>query len=169
MIKTKNYSEYCRLKHDPNYRNVVYNPNTDGLKATHIGHNFDKTRGYYEVAVQEVGYKSGHAVILEAERPKAVGQKSCDGTWDGLPMEIKASAGSSDCNIRESLKHGVDKKITRVMILFYNQGNFDAELFEKGYAAFTGLKFKSPNQYLMYDLILCVQGTKIVQIKKPSC
>lgn len=56
---------------------------------------------------------------------------------------------------------------TKVITKFQNtNGNFSAENFQAGLAKFKGLKGTS--QYKKFDLIYCIQGTDIVQIKKPS-
>ena len=42
-----NRREYERLKADPSYTDVEFNPKNGGLKASHVGHNFDKNGGKY--------------------------------------------------------------------------------------------------------------------------
>lgn len=59
-----NRREYEGLKADANYSDVEFNPKNGGLKATHIEHNFDGDKGWYEQHVQTTGYQSGHSIIL---------------------------------------------------------------------------------------------------------
>ena len=59
--------DYRKYLLDPNYRDVAFNVENSGLKATHVGHNLDKDKGWYETTIQDVGYKYGHSVILEKE------------------------------------------------------------------------------------------------------
>lgn len=59
---------YDRLRRDPDYTDVDFDPKSGGLKATHVRHNFSKSVcSSGELAVQEVGFREGHAVILGDE------------------------------------------------------------------------------------------------------
>ena len=80
----KNPILYGKIIKDKRYKDVSFNENNGGLKATHIGHNLDKTKGWYETLVQEVGYKNGHSGILEEEPQNIYKKKSCEGIWDFL-------------------------------------------------------------------------------------
>lgn len=157
---------YNQLINDPNYTDVHFNKNNGGLKATHIKHNLDRQKGWYEKAVQDVGYKSGHSVILEEEIQNVYRQKSCEGIFDGKPFEIAGAETGTSNNIRNALKHCASKKETKIAVIFFPNGTFSTNAFNDAIAKFNGLK--GTTQYLKFDLIYCIQDDKIVQIKKPD-
>lgn len=41
--RAANHKEYERLSKDKNYKDVAYDEKSGGVKATHVGHNFDKS------------------------------------------------------------------------------------------------------------------------------
>ena len=162
----KNRSLYDKLIKDDKYTDVAFDENNGGLKATHIGHNLDKDKGWYETTIQDVGYKHGHSVILEEEPQNVYKGKSCEGLWDDLKFEVAGAESGTSNNIRNALKHCASKPESKIAVLFFPNGNFSAENFQAGLAKFNGLKGTS--QYKKFDLIYCIQGKEIVQIKKPS-
>ena len=162
----KNRSLYDKLIKDDKYTDVAFDENNGGLKATHIGHNLDKDKGWYETTIQDVGYKHGHSVILEEEPQNVYKGKSCEGLWDNLKFEVAGAESGTSNNIRNALKHCASKPESKIAVLFFPNGNFSAENFQAGLAKFNGLKGTS--QYKKFDLIYCIQGKEIVQIKKPS-
>ena len=162
----KNRSLYDKLIKDDKYTDVAFDENNGGLKATHIGHNLDKDKGWYETTIQDVGYKHGHSVILEEEPQNVYKGKSCEGLWDDLKFEVAGAESGTSNNIRNALKHCASKPGSKIAVLFFPNGNFSAENFQAGLAKFNGLKGTS--QYKKFDLIYCIQGKEIVQIKKPS-
>ena len=157
---------YNILSQDKNYKDVAYDKFSGGLKATHIGHNFDHLRGNYEETVQDVGYRNGHAVILDAEPQNIYKKKSCEGVWDGLPVEVAGAENATASNIRNALKHCASKPDAQIAVLFFPNGKFSSENFNTGYAMFSGLQGTS--QYKKFNLVYCIQGDKIVQTKKPD-
>ena len=162
----RNQEIYDILKNNPDYNNIFFDPETGGVKATHINHNFDKEKGWYEQKVQDAGFKNGHAVILENEPQNIFKQRSCEGLWDGQPFEIAGAETALPSNIRNALKHCASKPDTEVAVIFFPKGNFSIENFYTGLAKFEGLKGTS--QYKKFKLIYCIQGDSIIQIKKPS-
>lgn len=162
----KNRSLYGKLIKDDKYKNVAFDEKNGGLKATHIGHNLNKDKGWYETTIQDVGYKHGHSVILEDEPQNVYKGKSCEGLWDNLKFEVAGAESGTSNNIRNALKHCASKPESKIAVLFFPNGNFSEENFQAGLAKFKGLKGTS--QYKKFDLIYCIQGTDIVQIKKPS-
>lgn len=92
--------------------------------------------------------------------------KSCEGLWDDLKFEVAGAESGTSNNIRNALKHCASKPESKIAVLFFPNGNFSAENFQAGLAKFNGLKETS--QYKKFDLIYCIQGEDIVQIKKPS-
>ncbi len=162
----KNRSLYGKLVKDEKYKDVSFDEKNGGLKATHIGHNFDKDKGWYETSIQEAGYKNGHSVVLEEEPQNIYKKKSCEGLWDNLKFEVAGAESGTPNNIRNALKHCASKPESRIAVLFFPNGNFSSENFQTGLAKFNGLKGTS--QYRKFDLIYCIQGDEIIQIKKPS-
>lgn len=162
----KNQEIYDRLKQDNSYKDVQFNSTNGGLKGTHQNHNFDKNKGWYEHTVQDVGFQNGHSVILEAERQNAFGEKSCEGTWDDSLFEVAGAETATANNIRNALKHCASKPDCKIAVIFFPNENFSAKTFDEGYAKYYGLKGSS--QYRRFNLVYCIQGNKIIQIKKPS-
>ena len=162
----QNKVEYTRLLNDPSYQDVQYHEPSGGVKATHIDHSFDNNKGWYEKKVQTAGFISGHSVILEAEYHNIYRRRNCEGLWDGLPFEIESAENGTSVNIRNALKHCAKKPNSKVAVIYYPEDNFNTEEFNRGLARFNGLKGTS--QYRLFDLIYCIHGESIIQIKKPS-
>ncbi len=162
----KNRALYESLKNNSQYKDVEYDEKSGGMKASHINHNFDKNKGWYEREVQEVGYKNGHAVVLEEESHTEYKIKSTEGTWDSLPFEIAAAETALPNNIHRALKHCAKKPDTKVAVIFFPKAGFDVNNFYDALAKFNGLKGTS--QYAKFDVVYCIQGGKIVHIKKPD-
>ena len=162
----RNYKKYLELLHDNDYTDVTFDAATGGLKATHRRHNFDRNKGWYERSIQNVGYKNGHSVVLGEEPQDIYKQRSCEGHWDNRLFEVAGAETASPNNIRNALKHCASKPDTAIAILFFPNNNFSVENFLAGYAKYEGLKKTS--QYKEFELIYCIQGEEIVQIKKPS-
>ena len=161
-----NRKEYERLLADENYKDVAFNEENGGLKATHVGHNFDHLKGYYEKTVQEVGYKNGHSVILEKENHNVMFMRNIEGTWDGYRVEMAGAESGTANNIRNALKHCASKPNADIAVIFFPNENFSQENFEKGFAKFKGLK--STSQYRLFKLIYCIGKGQILSIKKPE-
>ncbi len=157
---------YNKLIKDEKYKDVYFDDKNGGLKATHVNHCLDKNKGWYETSIQEVGYKHGYSVILEEEPQNVFMKKSCEGLWDNLKFEVAGAESGTPNNIKNALKHCALKPKSRIAVLFFPNGNFSTEKFLTGLAKFNGLKGTS--QYKKFDLIYCIQGEEIVQIKKPS-
>lgn len=92
---------YKELKTNPEYRDVHFDPETGGVKATHRGHNtaddrivgFGMTNPQLERECQEQLYKMGHRAILlneKAERLPGQFQASLDLDLDGRFVDIKS-------------------------------------------------------------------------------
>lgn len=155
----QNRVEYNRLKDNPNYKDVEFNEKNGGLKATHIEHNFDKNKGWYETEVQRIGYNHGHSVILEKEDHTKEKVKNTEGTWDNLKMEIAAAETGTPNKIRNALKHCASKPNADVAVVFY-PNTFSEGAFENGLGKYNGLK--GTNQYREFKKIICINGNKII-------
>ena len=162
----RNKEEYNRLCSDSNYSDVVFNPDSGGLKATHIKHNFDKNKGWYERAAQDAGFNRGYSVILEEEPQNLYMKKSCEGFWNGLSFEVAGAETATANNVRNALKHCATKPNAEVAVVVFPNNNYSAENFQKGFAKFNGLIGTS--QYKLFKLIYCIQNGTIIHIEKPS-
>lgn len=163
---TERWDEYQRLNNDEDYYDVEYNVENGGVKATHVDHNFDENKGWYEEKVQTAGFLNGHSVILGAEYHNIYQHRNYEGLWDGMPFEIAGAESATSNNIRNALKHCAAKPDTRIAVLFFPNDNFTTQAFNDGFAKFFGLKGTS--QYKQFDLIYCIHDDQIIHIKKPS-
>lgn len=163
---TERWNEYQRLNNDEDYYDVEYNAENGGVKATHVDHNFDENKGWYEEKVQTAGFLNGHSVILGAEYHNIYQHRNYEGLWDGMPFEIAGAESATSNNIRNALKHCAAKPDTRIAVLFFPNDNFTTQAFNDGFAKFFGLKGTS--QYKQFDLIYCIHDDQIIHIKKPS-
>ena len=163
---TERWDEYQRLNNDEDYYDVEYNAENGGVKATHVDHNFDENKGWYEEKVQTAGFLNGHSVILGAEYHNIYQHRNYEGLWDGMPFEIAGAESATSNNIRNALKHCAAKPDTRIAVLFFPNDNFTTQAFNDGFAKFFGLKGTS--QYKQFDLIYCIHDDQIIHIKKPS-
>ena len=163
---TERVKAYKELKNNPEYKDVEFDVATAGVRATHKEHNFDAKKGYYETMVQDVGYKSGHKVILEKEVHNIYKKRNTEGTWDGMLFEIGAAENATEDNIRNALKHCASKPGAEVAVIFFPEKPFDAAAFERGYSRFRGLK--GTTQYRKFKFIYCIDKDRILSIKKPK-
>ena len=162
-----NKREYERLKKDPDYIDVEFDPNNGGVKGTHKDHNFDKKRGWYEKIAQDAGYKEGHSVIFKKEDHTIFNVRSCEGLWDNQLFEVAGAENATSSNIRNALKHCAYKKATQVAVIVFPDKDFDLKLFNEGYSRFCGLKGTS--QYKKFNVIYCIDKEgNIIYTKKPS-
>lgn len=156
------YAEYMKYEADPNYKDVDYNPETGGLKATHKEHNFDKVGGKYELHVQKAGYDAGHSVILESEHGTTIGERFTEGTWDKMKFEVAGCTTGTSNNILHGLSHCASKRTTRIAVIDFPNGNFSQEVWERTLNRYRGLKKNQDGQYVEFERIVCVQGEKII-------
>lgn len=131
-----NRKEYERLKKDPNYTDVAFDPKTGGLKATHKEHNFDPTigrfgipRGNYEKITRDVLFKKGYNVILRKETCE-IGIKQPDGYVNGKLMDIKGIEG----NPLYALSRANHQRVETAILYFHEQNMFNLDDVKKKYA-----------------------------------
>lgn len=164
LIKDRKQKHEELIKNS-DYKNVEFNPNNGALQATHIGHNFDRKKGWYEKKVQEVGYKAGHEVILENEKFGNIGERFTEGTWNGKKFEIAAAETGTAKNIRKKLKHCASKRETKVAVIYYPDASKYSEIdFVRGLLLYEGLK-DDPRQYLEFESIYVIIDSELVIIK----
>lgn len=161
--KERNRALYNKLIEDKNYKDVFLDEESGGVKATHIRHNLNDKKGWYEICAQNVGCAYGHAVILEAEQHDIHKRKNCEGFWNNLSFEVAGAESAAPNNVRNALKHCASKSAQIAVLFFPN--NFSIENFQAGLAKYNGLK--GTPQYAEFELIYCIQGDEIVLIKKP--
>lgn len=154
--------EYKRVRESDEYENVAFDFKTLGLKANHVGHNFDKRGGVYEKHVRDAGYNAGHAVILENELGGAFSERFTEGTWDGKKFEVAGCETGTSNNILHGLSHCASKGETRIAVLDFPKGGFNREVWERTLGRYRGLKNVNNGQYLEFERIICVQEGEII-------
>lgn len=160
--KRRNRTVYESLKEDKEYMDVRYNKSSGGVKGSHVEHNFDERGGKYEKTAQDVGYKSGHAVIFEKEGGSTIGQRFTEGTWDGMKCEISGAETGTDNNILRSLEHCADKRTTEVAILVFPKGGFAFEKVRRALGRYRGLEKLEDGEYIPFKRVICIQNGEIV-------
>lgn len=152
LRKWNNNREYHRLRTDVNYRDVEFDYNTGGLKASHIEHNFDRKRGVYEKSVQQIGYSHGDSVILEKEDHTKYKQRNTEGFYNNRLFEIAGAENGTPRNIRNALKHCASKPDAEIAIIYLPNGATAFEI-SAGSKAFNGLKGKRGQWRQFYEII----------------
>ncbi len=157
---------YERLRNSPNYHDVEFDPSTGGLKATHINHNFDSKKGWYESIAQEAGFKKGYSVIFTQERHDRYKKKNVEGRWNGFKFEVTAAETAIPNNIRNALKHCASKD-AQIAVIVFPMKEMDYDVFNEGLSKYIGLK--GTPQYHHFKFIYCVDKSgNIIYTKKPS-
>jgi hypothetical protein len=122
--------EYVKYTKDSSYRNVYFNWDNGGMKATHMGHNFDPEKGYYEIDVQNLGYENGYKVVLGNELTEA---KHNEGTWNEVAFEQRGCEnGSNPNNVMNGLVHAAEKPGARIAVLYFPNNDFNKDVFRQG-------------------------------------
>lgn len=153
---------YNKYKNDDNYKDVIFDEVGGGFMATHIEHNIDKNKGWYETTVQKIGYNAGNAVVLEKEDHTVQNKKNTEGTWNGLLMEIAGAETGTANNIRNALKHCASKKETEVAIVFMPNYNTVYDIFG-GIDKYEGLKKNGGSQWKKFAQIIFMSKDKIIK------
>ena len=157
-----NKALYERLKEDENYKNVEFNESSGGVRAEHLLHD-SKGKGYsYEEKVVEVGFDTGHAVILGPEPGKEHNLRYTEGTWDGHPFEVAGKMSFSKASVRKGLKHCAAKRVTEYAILYFPNGGFNLDVFENGLRMYNGLEGLGDGQWIQFKKIICIQEDSII-------
>ena len=133
------------------------------LKAIHPNHNFSMTRhgGEYEKKVAEIGFNSGHRVTLDEERHDVYKQRSAEGTWDYLRMEVAGTGKEESKNIRDALKHCASKTGTEAAIIFL-AGDISWKELSKGIDRYNGLKKLNDGQWKQFVRIVFISPRGII-------
>ncbi|MDR3328658.1 MAG: hypothetical protein LBS63_00935 [Prevotellaceae bacterium] len=160
-----NAAEYRRLRGDPCYTDVRFNPRTGGLVATHRDHNFDVKKGWYEKEVQRVGYEHGASVVFGKEGTEGSRARYAEGTWDGKLFEVAGKETATPSNIKKGLNHCAGKPDTKIAVLYFPNHNFDSKSFERGLAMYNGVERSGGRGFRWFEQIICIQGDEIVYKK----
>lgn len=155
-----NHKEYERLSKDKNYKDVAYDEKSGGVKATHVGHNFDKKGGIYEKKVQDIGYTSGHSVILGDEPQDEYKKKHFEGLWDGLSFEVAGTSKKEAKHIRNSLKHCASKPNTKIAVIVIPK-EVTAKTIYQGLDMYNGLKGLNDGQWKKFKRIIVIDDDSI--------
>lgn len=121
-----NRKEFERLKADPNYKGVEFNPGNGGLKAMHVEHEIHsatKEQKFFkgdpntpdglsatdlELLCQEILYKNGYTCILESEHifSPITGKQvtSLDTTTNGMRVDIRSITENRTNTISNGIK-----------------------------------------------------------------
>lgn len=153
VVKRKNEIE--SLIKSGQYKDIAFDQRTGGFKATHIEHNFDPIKGWYETVVQNAGFRHGHEVILEKEDHTILNKRNIEGTWDGMYFEIAAAENGTPNNIKNALKHCAKKIKTEIAVIFFPNG-YDKSDFVKGLYKFKGLEKLNDEQYKKFNIIYLI-------------
>ena len=159
-----NRKKYEELKNNPDYKDVEFSPETGALKATHIGHNFDKKGGIYERHAQNAGYKAGHAVIFGDERSDKYKEKQTEGFWDNLKFEVAGCEKGTSNNILRGLKHCASKLETEIAVIYLPYTKFDLDVFNNALGRYIGLEKLNDGQFLKFKKIICIHNEEIVHV-----
>jgi hypothetical protein len=155
----RNRAEYERYKNDSNYKDVEFNEDNGGLRATHIKHTFDKKKGWYEEEAQRIGFNEGHSVILGKEDHTKYKVKNNEGFWDEMAMETAGAETCSSANIRNALKHCAKKPDVQVAVIFLPE-EYNLDEIHKGIARYNGLRRTS--QWKEFEKIVFIHNGKIM-------
>lgn len=153
---------YLVLNAHPDYKDVKYDSKTGGIKATHKDHTFDPDKGQYERNARDAGYASGHVVILTSEKFGQTGQKFTEGKWDGLEFEIMGCETATPNNLVVGLKHSSSKKTTKIAVLEFPNGGFDADEMDRAIKRYAGIVKQKPENFIEFERVICTQNGKVV-------
>jgi hypothetical protein len=164
-----NAAMYERLKADPNYEDVEFNPNTGGLRATHIGHKFEKTIGAFDVAqgvyehnAQDVLYAYGRQVLLQSEHGE-FGEPTPDGVLDGITFDIKGIEGHSWQSIRGKISTA-DKQTAKIVVFYYYDDSYFSMLnLVDGWAKY--VSDHSPKLKHSIEAVYYIRGSRLFRFK----
>ena len=149
-----NRVEYKRLLHDPEYKDVVFDKRTGGLKAAHIGHITHEgehaqrffgglTSSDLENECQNQLFSMGHKAIFCNETKKKNGQQlaALDMVMDDKYMDIRSVTGrgwysnifvkKNDQLRRYNSRSDVEEKADALCLYFHDPNLFDETKMKK--------------------------------------
>lgn len=149
-----NRVEYQRLLHDPEYKDVVFDKRTGGLKAVHTGHithGGEHAQRFFggltssdlENECQNQLFSMGHKAIFCNETKKKNGQQlaALDMVMDDIYMDIRSVTGrgwysnifvkKNDQLRRYNSRSDVEEKADALCLYFYDPNLFDEKKMQK--------------------------------------
>ncbi|MBQ4519832.1 MAG: hypothetical protein II999_04375 [Bacteroidaceae bacterium] len=169
---------YERLKADPDYTDVKFDPKSGGVKATHVGHSFEETvgkygipRGEYEKITADALYKKGYVVELIKEDDRTQGVPQPDGYINGSLMDIKGIEG----NPLYALNRANKQRVETAVLYFHDANVFDQEQVADKYAQLGSWLEYTRGKKIPVSIkkVICVvnkgkEGFDFIEIKKPE-
>ncbi|BBQ07947.1 minor capsid protein [Elizabethkingia anophelis] len=140
------------LQKNKQYKDVTFDMDTLGVKATHVEHNFNKVTGNHEKAVQDIFFKKGNEIILTSESSRIPGKK-VDGLLNGKSFDISSILGSGKNTIKRALNHSKDKQADIAILYFPNKESFNLDWLENSIRMFNG-----QTDYRFKQIIYIVEG-----------
>ena len=164
--RERNRKIFERLKQDTiNYKDVEFDEKSGGVKATHVGHNFDPEKGVYEEKARDIGFSNGHSVILGSEKGKGISQNYIEGYWNGSPFELASCENpENNNNLVSGLKHCSSKDETETAVLFFPNNDFKLEDVERAIKRYYGLKKTLGIKFKDFKAIYAVSGNKVYSL-----
>lgn len=167
---------YERLKADPDYTDVKFDPKSGGVKATHREHNFDKAvgkyeipRGEYEKITTDALYKKGYVVeLIKEDDTKRVPQP--DGYLNGSLMDIKGVEG----NPLYALMRANKQRVETAVLYFHEANAFSQEQVTAKYTQLgSWLEYTRGKKIpVCIKKVICIvkgkEGFDLIEIKKPK-
>lgn len=140
------------LQKNKEYKEVTFDMDTLGVKATHVHHNFDKITGSHEKAVQDIFFKKGDEIILTDQSSRIPGKKT-DGLLNGDTFDISSIIGTGKNTIKRALNHSKDKKADIAILYFPSKESFKMDWLENSIRMFNG-----QTDYRFKQIIYIVEG-----------
>ena len=173
----ENRKLYDKLSKDKRYKDVDFNSETGALRATHIGHNEKKDKGFMlEKKLVDKLYSCGHSVILCDEQKKGRDGNTLtalDMILDGVRMDIKSITKNKDfygSAIREKNKQlvkfnaraDVHETADSLCLYFDDPAMFAPEKITKGYEYMVG---KTSRDIQLHHVVCIINSAKGLEIK----
>jgi hypothetical protein len=154
LIK-KRKEEFEVYNTDDNYKNVLFDKENGGLKATHIKHNVNKNTAMYESPVQDILYKSGNKIIFEDESDGS--KKKGDGLLNDMTVDISTILGSGKNTVVRALLHAKSKKSEVALIYFPDESLYSIDRMNNAL-----VRFKGQTEY-RFKKIVVIAGKTILR------
>lgn len=155
------HDEFLPYLKNKDYKEQEFDWESLGYKAIHREHNIDKTKGWYETDVVDVGMKAGNSIILETEFSNKIGEKFTEGTWNGRKFEISGRETATENNILKGLKHCAGKQGVEIAVLYFPNGGFSIDLIKQAINRYNGLTNQDYG-YTKFYKIICIQDKQII-------
>ena len=159
--REENFKLYQKLKNDPDYFDVEYDHISGGVKAIHKDHNFDTTkgifnipRGEYERNAVKALFRKGYSIILKSEVAPA-GEKCPDGYLNEVLMDIK---GIEHGNPLYAMKRANEQEVKTVVLYYHDKTDYKRDVVK--------LKFETLPEWINKQNYI---KDKTIHLKKIVC